>query len=197
MMTDTTKDIKSAVKELYMADIEAIRNLSTIATNLQKDELKIPGNLKVGGTFNYLPTGCVIMWSGSVTAIPNGWTICDGKLGAPDLRGRFILGHGQGSGLTNRLQGYVGGEENVTLSVAQMPAHGHYINAAGNHQHLSFIDRNNTCGCGGGSCSCGGVQQDAGTSWNGEHNHRMDNTGGSQAHNNMPPFFVLAYIMKT
>lgn len=38
--------IKEAVKQVYMADVEAIRNLSNVATQLQADGLTIPGNLK-------------------------------------------------------------------------------------------------------------------------------------------------------
>ena len=30
----------------------------------------------------------------------------------------------------------------------------------------------------------------------GHHGHTMENTGGNGSHNNMPPFYVLAYIMK-
>jgi len=196
-MANTTDEIKNAVKQIYNSDIEAIRNLSEVATKLQAGGLTIPGNLNVKGTFNYLPRGCVIMWSGSVGQIPNGWAMCDGGNGTPDLRGRFVLGHGQGGGLTNRIINQRAGEENVTLSVAQMPSHYHYIHAGGAHQHLSYLDRNNSCNCGGGRCSCGDVlRQDAGTSWGGVHGHDMANTGGSQSHNNMPPFWVLAYIMK-
>ena len=41
--------IKDAVKQIYLADVEAIRNLSAVATKLQADGLTIPGQLKVGG----------------------------------------------------------------------------------------------------------------------------------------------------
>jgi hypothetical protein len=42
-----TDPIKQAVKQLYLADVEAIRNLSNIATQLQKDGLTVPGKLAV------------------------------------------------------------------------------------------------------------------------------------------------------
>lgn len=45
--------------------------------------------------------------------------------GLPDLRGRTIMNWGQGPGLTNRQLGELGGTENVTLSVNQMPQHTH------------------------------------------------------------------------
>src|SRR5262245_39378135 len=47
----------------------------------------------------------------------------------PDLRGRSIVGMGQGPGLTNITQGEVGGTETVTLLITQMPAHNHAATA--------------------------------------------------------------------
>ena len=41
-----------------------------------------------------MPTGGIIMWSGSTGSIPTGWALCDGSNGTPDLRSRFILGAG-------------------------------------------------------------------------------------------------------
>jgi len=43
----------------------------------------------------------------------------------PDLRGRTVIGTGQGPGLTNRDLGEVVGVEQQTLTTAQMPAHTH------------------------------------------------------------------------
>ena len=48
-MADVSIDIKEAVKQVYLDDVEAIRNLSEVATKLQKDGLTIPGNLTVTG----------------------------------------------------------------------------------------------------------------------------------------------------
>lgn len=44
----------------------------------------------------------------------------------PDLRGRGIIGAGQGSGLTDRVMGLLLGNENHTLTLAQTPAHNHF-----------------------------------------------------------------------
>ncbi|MBR57409.1 MAG: hypothetical protein CMH54_05045 [Myxococcales bacterium] len=41
-----------------------------------------------------LPTGSIILWSGSVGSIPTGWGLCDGSDGTPDLRNRFVMGAG-------------------------------------------------------------------------------------------------------
>ena len=39
-----------------------------------------------------VPIGGIIMWSGSITDIPNKWALCDGQNSTPDLRERFIVG---------------------------------------------------------------------------------------------------------
>lgn len=85
---------------------------------------------------------------------PRGWALCDGALqplaqntalfsllgttyggdgrttfGLPDLRGRMGLGFGQGPGLTHREQGEILGAATHTLATAEVPAHGHSLNA--------------------------------------------------------------------
>ena len=41
-----------------------------------------------------LPTGLIVMWSGSSASIPYGWKLCDGTNSTPDLQDRFIVGAG-------------------------------------------------------------------------------------------------------
>jgi microcystin-dependent protein len=48
----------------------------------------------------------------------------------PDLQSRIPVGQGQGPGLTPRVLGQTGGTEEVTLTVAAMPAHAHLFNAS-------------------------------------------------------------------
>jgi len=103
---------------------------------------------------------------------PRGWAMCEGQIlpiaqntalfsllgttfggdgrttfALPDLRGRSIVGMGNGPGLSNISWGERGGAENHTLSVAQMPSHTHNIGvntAAGeeanpNGKHIAGI----------------------------------------------------------
>lgn len=49
-MAEVSSDIKEAVKQVYLADVEAIRNLSEVATKLQAGGLTVPGNLTTTGT---------------------------------------------------------------------------------------------------------------------------------------------------
>lgn len=38
-----------------------------------------------------VPSGCILMWSGTIATIPTGWYLCNGSNGTPDLRNRFIV----------------------------------------------------------------------------------------------------------
>ena len=87
--------------------------------------------------------GKIIMWSGSMhqTGHPiidgepdQNWQICNGTNGAPDLRGRFIVGAG-----TNNL-GQYGGSDQIIVRTANMPSHNHTgfgqtTDAAHSHQY--------------------------------------------------------------
>ena len=85
----------------------------------------------------------------------------------PDLRGRFILGSGNG-----RDPGDVGGEETHTLTVDEMPAHTHdYVTAELSATTIVIPDEPSAVP--GPSITAP--------------------TGGNQAHNNMPPFYVVQY----
>lgn len=136
------------------------------------------GNLAVAGLF---PVGGIIMWAGST--LPPNWALCDGTQGTPDLRGRFIVGIGGVSPLTNLATGDIGGEEFHQLNVAEMPSHSHSQGEI----------------CGGSDCPNNG----GGWYGNGAYNWNTAATGGDSTnssatlpHNNMPPFYALAYIMK-
>jgi microcystin-dependent protein len=195
-MADVSNDIKEAVKQVYLADVEAIRNLSEVATKLNnKEGVTIPGNLTVSGTFtsNYLPKGSIVAYNQG--SAPSGWTLCDGSNGSPDLRNKFVLGWG------NRGVGTTGGEENVTLGVHQMPQHQHNVNGDTDSKGAKSFGGAKAQGNAGywhligvGGQPYGGVQ----TADDHTHNININSSyvGGNAAHNNMPPFYVLTYIMK-
>jgi microcystin-dependent protein len=156
-------------------------------------------NLQVDGVSNLTPKGVITAWmytneniaeNGKEIIPPPTWALCDGTKGTPDLRGRFILGAGVGGkgsdnpnaiALTERVFGTYGGVETVTLSDAQMPYHNHGYNDQGQSSASCSYSM------GGRGCAVNGV----GDTWRG-----TDHRGGNQPHENMPPFYVLAYIMK-
>ena len=41
-----------------------------------------------------VPTGGIIMWSGSIGSIPSGYVLCDGQNGTPNLKDSFVVGSG-------------------------------------------------------------------------------------------------------
>lgn len=49
LMADVSPDIKDAIKQIYNVDVEAIRNLSNVATQLQAGGLTVPGDLRITG----------------------------------------------------------------------------------------------------------------------------------------------------
>jgi len=160
-------------------------------------------DISIGG---FIPRGGIIMWSGAANQVPPGWKLCDGNnnqpvdgLVIPDLRSRFVVGAGQGQGLSNYDSGTKGGEEMHTLNVNELPAHTHAleIKADGAHVHnigTRGFETNGSTGADGSSDDTGIQTQSAGV-----HNHpnsTIKPTGGGQAHENRPPYFALAFIIK-
>lgn len=72
-----------------------------------------PGESAAGGG---LPTGCIVMWSGAADNVPEGFALCNGENGTPDLRDRFVVGAGNTYAVDA-----VGGEAEHTLNEKEMP----------------------------------------------------------------------------
>lgn len=135
-----------------------------------------------------LPTGMILLWSGSLGSIPTGYVICDGTNSTPDLRDRFIVGAG-----SNYAVAATGGSADAIVvshthtATVTDPGHTHQQN--GN----------------GGLCPGGGSQVPLGATASGYFT--VSNTTGITVANatagtsgtnaNLPPYYALAYIMKT
>ena len=199
------KTVDERVNQIYLTDIDAIRNLSNVSKKLQSGGLTIPGDLTVKGKFNYLPKGTILAYNG--TKAPPGWAICDGRDGRPNLKGRFIYGYG-GGGRSNRWKEYSGAEY-VKLTEKQMPSHNHSltINNGGKHTHRQRACKvddlatpskkyGNTAPVSDNNWGC--YDLDLRTMEDGDHNHghSMGTKGSSHSHENMPPYCVLLYIIK-
>src|SRR3982751_2383413 len=57
----------------------------------------------------------------------------------PDLRGRVAIHAGQGPNLQNRLLGENGGTQNITLTINNLPAHNHTLDAVTGGQAASSL----------------------------------------------------------
>lgn len=176
-----------------------------IETLLGSDTIS-QGKDKINNNFTYsVPAGGIIMWSGSLTNIPSGWALCDGSSGTPNLVDRFIVGAGSTYSVND-----IGGEDTHTLSASEMPSHSHTFSAntssAGAHSHSLT---GNPAGWGAGPNNQGRMRVDANSpanNWNqstnstGAHTHSINGTtsasGSNTAHENRPPYFALAFIMK-
>jgi hypothetical protein len=152
-------------------------NLSISSTTLQ-DLQNLITNTK-NDLNKYLPKGTIIAWypESASTAPPNGWAVCDGTNGTPDLRGRFIMGYS-----TSRAYKSTGGEEKVTLKLTQIPPHQHetggFINS---DMHGDKYSYNVNAGRRGAFTY-----------------HAGGNAAGTtDSHENMPPYVAVIYIMKT
>lgn len=118
--------------------------------------------------------------------------------GLPDLRGRTALGSGPGPGLTPRVLGEMSGSENVTLTVNEMPMHGHALNAT-SAAATGSLATGNILAKANGTDSVGGdsIVQIYGPA---PVNTTMSPTsigtaGGNQAHQNMQPYLVITYLV--
>lgn len=148
-----------------------------------------------------MPKGAIIMWSGALDQIPTGFALCDGNNGTPDLSGRFIVGVGKSSDGTTYNVNDTGGSNKVKLTASEsgLPAHNHTMANGGTHNH--------TVPTGDASTSVAAGAQKAknehaafNTGDSGAHNHTINNCSSkaaSSAHENRPPYYALAYIMKT
>jgi len=149
-----------------------------------------------------VPKGAIIMWSGAIDQVPNGWALCNGQNGTPDLRDRFIVGASLGGSYA---VGATGGETTHTLTVNEMPGHTHVQNA---HTHIQNPHSHEVRGSGGTDMANNNtyVRTDnqggytppttSVTATNQNATPTNQNTGGGAAHENRPPYYALAFIMK-
>lgn len=108
------------------------------------------------------------------------WGSVDGThFNLPDMRSRKPIGAGQGSGLTNRVLGTVGGEETHALTEPEMPSHTHTIPTR-------------TTGPGSSTTEVAGAATSGGSSGTVPTNA----TGSGNAHNVMDPWLATNFIIR-
>ena len=147
------------------------------------------------------PVGSIMLWGG--IDIPQNWLLCDGEkykvedypelyavigdtygsgptgfFNIPNLVQRFPLGWGYYDTL-----GEKGGEEEVTLTVNQIPPHGHDLFRGFDGPNKLFIPT-------------GTVKNATWNTYQDQSAGSMSSAGGGQAHNNMPPYLRIKFIIK-
>lgn len=124
-----------------------------------------------------LPSGIIVIWSGTENNIPNGWQLCDGTNGTPNLKDKFVLG----AGSTYKVKSG-GGSATVTLTEAQIPSHTH------TYKYNSLSEnciRTTTTGTNVFSAAVSSTSS-----------NNTGSKGSGEPHENMPPYYALCYIMK-
>lgn len=153
------------------------------------------GALKVDTKFagrGTVPIGSILMWSGDTNAIPDGWFLCNGQNGTPNLVDRFIIGAGNHYALNA-----TGGATNATLSKANLPAHDHDFKDA--YYAESVVPS---------KLPTGGGYTNLGYEVTGSGNHDADNnymywrpmttdsSGSGSSFSILPPYYAVYYIMR-
>tara|TARA_R110002051_G_scaffold86498_2_gene152379 strand:- start:48054 stop:48653 length:600 start_codon:yes stop_codon:yes gene_type:complete len=184
--------------------IDTLGNVG-IGTSRPSEKLEVKGRIKDTTGF-VMPSGGIIMWSGALNKIPQGWALCNGQNGTPDLQDKFIVGAGQKYAVQQ-----TGGLDAVTLLENQMPVHTHQ---GGSDSQQSFLNYEGVLWNSKGVQARGiviyngrglpGNRPNAANTYNlpnpetNQHSHAISvaNSGGGLAHENRPPYMALCYIMK-
>ena len=141
-----------------------------------------------------LPTGMILLWSGSIGSIPTGYLLCDGTNSTPDLRDRFIIGAGN----TYSVNQTGGTADSIVVSHTHTATSTSTVTDPG-HFHTASIST-------GGAASGGNTDRlsqaggSTGTSTTGitvATSTTNATAGTSGTGQNIPPYFALCYIMKS
>lgn len=136
-----------------------------------------------------VPSGLIAIWSGSIATIPSGWLLCNGTSGTPDLRDKFVIG----AGSTYAVAATGGSKDAIVVSHTHTatvtdPGHTH---AYGNAQRVQVGTDNGTA-----------YDGQTGSAFNTQSNTTgisvsNSTTGSSGTNANLPPYYALAFIMKS
>ena len=118
----------------------------------------------------------------------------DGRtsFGLPDMRGRTPVHPGNGSGLDPVQLGQKGGAETHTLSISEIPAHSHDLNATGDQGESADPDDKVLTSTARRNSPVYTTPPATPTSLATGH---ITPQGGGQAHNNMQPFLVIHFVI--
>lgn len=176
-----------------------------IGTTNPRTKLEVIGTIKATKLEGEgaVVTGMIMMWSGEVNNIPNGWALCDGRNGTPDLQDRFIVAAGTSHKPHNS------GNPDTHSHTVNPPRMNLTIDHGGSHTHKftsSWYKRNFRDGLGSsysGIDTNGRDIKTESTQSSGSHNHggrvdipQFDSGSSSSSGLNRPKWYALCFIMK-
>jgi len=142
-----------------------------------------------------VPSGMILLWSGSVGSIPSGYYLCDGSNGTPDLRNRFLVGAGDAYAVNatgGSADAIVVSHTHTATSVVTDAGHNHTVTAS------NQSSQNGTVSGGGSLPATGGATLTTSTATTGVTVATTNSTTGTSGTNaNLPPYYALCYIMKS
>jgi hypothetical protein len=146
----------------------------------------IYGIIGVAGTSTgtTIPTGMISLWYGSIGSVPLGWYLCDGTNGTPDLRDRFVVGAGSTYSVAA-----TGGSANAIVV-----SHTHTVTDPG-HNH-TVASSNVATGFTSGA-NAGTITSTTATTSTATTGISIVSAGSSGTNANLPPYYALAYVMKS
>jgi hypothetical protein len=139
-----------------------------------------------------IPAGLIAMWSGSTGSIPSGWLLCDGTNGTPNLRNSFIIGAGDTYAVNatgGSADSIVVAHTHTATSVVTDPGHQHNYSTWGELDQSGPISKDDSCPRTTYQTSSATTGITVATT--------NASTGVSGTNANLPPYYALAYIMKT
>jgi hypothetical protein len=145
-----------------------------------------------------IPTGAIILWSGSIGSIPAGYVLCNGNNGTPDLRNRFIVG----AGSTYAVNATGGSADSVlpththtATSVVTDPGHEHNLNSYQTSPTSAGFGF--SFGANEGGETADNVRRTQSITTGITVATTNANAGVSGTNGNLPPYYALCYIQKT
>jgi hypothetical protein len=152
---------------------------------------------------NSIPSGLISMWSGTIATIPTGWVLCNGSNSTPDLRNKFVIGaHTDSAGVaystvtgSNTQTGgtkdaIVVSHTHTATSTVTDPGHLHTFtnySISNGSATTPVIANSNVTATVSTNSAVTGISVATTNS----------TEGSSGTNQNLPPYYALAYIMKT